>query len=226
MCIAILNLSEKVSKSNFKNSLQSNPDGFGLAWVDSKGIQVWKSMSLDVNKLYRKYESVYESNHIGGIILHFRISTGGGVNLENTHPFHINKDLIFCHNGMIKGYGTKRENDTRHFGREILSRISEKDLFNNSAIQTLIEERIGHSKLIFLNSSGESKIYGEELGLWEQDGNWYSNDSYCNYEYFDYEEPSNKGVCESCGLPAKNRQYLSDFNTFACKDCVEWFQLA
>lgn len=225
MCIAILNLSEKVSKSNFKNSLQSNPDGFGLAWVDSKGIQVWKSMSFDVNKLYRKYESVYDSNHIGAIILHFRISTGGGVNLENTHPFHINKDLIFCHNGMIKGYGTKRENDTRHFGREILSRISEKDLFNNSAIQNLIEERIGHSKLIFLNSSGDSKIYSEELGIWEMDGNWYSNNSYRSYDYWYGDEDENKGLCEACNLPSNNRKYLTEFNSFVCEDCADWYKL-
>lgn len=225
MCIAILNLSEKVSKSNFKNSLISNPDGFGLAWVNSHGIQVWKSMSMDVNRLYRKYEKVYDSTRFGGIILHFRISTGGGINLENTHPFHINQDLIFCHNGMIKGYGTKRENDTRHFGREILANIPENMLYCNPAIQALIEDKIGYSKLIFLNSSGESKIYGEDLGVWEDDGNWYSNESYYSYGLWHDEYEENKGICDGCNLPSNNRKYLTEFNSFVCEDCVKWYQL-
>jgi predicted glutamine amidotransferase len=227
MCIAILNTAEKVSKSHFKNSLQSNQDGFGLAWVNSQGIQVWKSMSLDVNKLYRKYESVFDSKRFGDILLHFRISTGGGVNIENTHPFHINKDLIFCHNGMIKGFGTKKENDTRHFGRAILSHISESDLYFNPAIQELVEERIGYSKLIFLNSAGESKIYGESLGIWESDGNWYSNESYQGSDYFDFEEmETNSGKCEGCLIPSNKLVYLPEFNTKVCNNCESWYKLS
>jgi predicted glutamine amidotransferase len=222
MCIAILNLSEKVSKSNFKNSLQANRDGFGLAWVNSQGIQVWKSMSLDVNKLYKKYESVYDSQRLGDILLHFRISTGGGVNIENTHPFHINKDLIFCHNGMIKGFGNSKENDTRQFGREILADIPENMLYYNPAIQELIEHRIGYSKLIFLNSSGETKIYGEDLGIWEEDGNWYSNDSYLDYQ--DYFSLKYSGECESCQKHSHNIKYVSQINADLCKDCASWFE--
>jgi predicted glutamine amidotransferase len=222
MCIIILNKSEKVSKSNFQNSLESNPDGFGMAHATKYGkIEIFKSMSLNHKSLYSKYVKAFEDrNRIGDILLHFRISTCGGINLENTHPFHISKDLIFCHNGIINGYGTKKENDTRHFGRDILSHISENDLFFNSAIKKLIENRIGHSKLVFLNSSGESKIYGENLGLWECDGNWYSNTSYQDYSYDfckSYEE------CDGCSLPAKNLTYLSEVNCLVCDNCKEWY---
>jgi predicted glutamine amidotransferase len=222
MCIIILNKSEKVSKSNFQNSLESNPDGFGMAYVTKYGkIEIFKSMSLNWKNLYTRYSKAFEDrNRIGDILLHFRISTCGGINLENTHPFHLSKDLIFCHNGIIQGYGTKKENDTRHFGRDILSHISENDLFFNKAIQKLIENRIGHSKLVFLNSTGESKIYGENLGLWESDGNWYSNTSYQDYSYDfgkSYEE------CDGCSLPAKSLTYLSEINSLVCDNCKEWY---
>ena len=222
MCIIILNKSEKVSKSNFQNSLESNSDGFGMAYATKYGkIEIFKSMSLNSKSLYSKYVKALEDrNRVGDILLHFRISTCGGVNLENTHPFHLSKDLIFCHNGVIQGYGTKKENDTRHFGREILSHISENDLYFNQSIQKLVENRIGHSKLVFLNSLGESKIYGENLGLWESDGNWYSNTSY--QDYLDLWKPKYES-CESCDLPSKNLSYLSEFNMLACNDCIEWY---
>jgi predicted glutamine amidotransferase len=222
MCIIILNKSEKVSKSNFQNSLESNSDGFGMAYATKYGkIEVYKSMSQNYKSLYSKYLKAFEDrNRIGDILLHFRISTCGGINLENTHPFHISKDLIFCHNGIIQGYGTKKENDTRHFGRDILTHIPENDLYFNSAIQKLIENRIGHSKLVFLNNTGESKIYGENLGLWEPDGNWYSNTSYQDYLCDfgkSYEE------CDSCYLPSKNLTYMSAINSLVCPNCKEWY---
>ena len=225
MCIIILNKAEKVSKYNFQNSLESNPDGFGLAYATKYGgIKIVKSMSINSKNLYSKYSRAFEDrSRVGDIVLHFRISTCGGINLENTHPFHLNKDLIFCHNGIIQNYGTKKENDTRHFGRDILSHISENELFFNSAIQKLVENRIGHSKLVFLNSAGESKIYGEKLGLWETDGNWYSNLSYQNYGYDDLHIGKTYHQCDECYLPAKNLTYLSEINSLVCNDCKEWY---
>jgi predicted glutamine amidotransferase len=241
MCIAILNKTEKITLSEFKNSLESNPDGFGMAYILGGKIQVYKSLSQNAKKLYSEYSKVYDNtNH--PIILHFRISTGGGINLDNTHPFHINKNLVFAHNGMIKGYGTKTENDTRHFSRDILEKITENELFNNSAIQSLIENAIGYSKLIFLNSKGQFKIYGEDLGHWSQSGNWFSNDSYKACEvvqpaywsdwYLDkksktWQKKKEAPVCEcdSCGQDSTNLKYLPDFHIWACSDCKSWYEM-
>jgi hypothetical protein len=45
------------------------------------------------------------------------------------------------------------------------------------AIKHLIEERIGYSKLIFLDRHGKHEIFNEDKGLWDE-GIWYSNSSY------------------------------------------------
>lgn len=242
MCIAILNKTEKITLSEFSNSLESNPDGFGMAYILAGKIYIYKSLSLNAKKLYNEYSKVYDKTE-KPIILHFRISTGGGVNLDNTHPFHINKNLVFAHNGMIKGYGTKTENDTRHFSRDILEKITENDLFNNQAIQSLVENAIGYSKLIFLNSKGDFKIYGEKLGHWSQNGNWFSNDSYkaCEIPENPYWEnwygksktshstkflsAKTKQVyeCDSCGQDSANLKYLPDYHIWACGDCKQWY---
>jgi hypothetical protein len=48
-----------------------------------------------------------------------------------------------------------------------------------------ISEYIGYSKLLFLDSDDKYTIINEELGKWT-DGNWYSNDSYKQYNDFKY----------------------------------------
>lgn len=237
MCIAILNKAEKITLSEFTNSLQSNPDGFGMAYILGGKIQVYKSLSQNAKKLYKEYSKVFELTEYP-IILHFRISTGGGINLDNTHPFYINKSLVFAHNGMIKGYGTKTENDTRHFSREILENITESELFKNKAIQKLIEDAIGYSKLIFLNDKGQFKIYGESLGHWSQSGNWFSNDSYKDYEPMEsaywpewylnkntgtWKKRDLKSECECCGKEVIKTTYMPDFHIHACDDCSKWY---
>jgi hypothetical protein len=48
-----------------------------------------------------------------------------------------------------------------------------------------ISEYIGYSKLIFLDSKDKYTIINEEMGKWT-DGNWYSNDSYKEYNNYVY----------------------------------------
>ena len=48
-----------------------------------------------------------------------------------------------------------------------------------------ISEYIGYSKLIFLDSKDKYTIINEELGKWSS-GNWYSNDSYKQYNDYKY----------------------------------------
>jgi hypothetical protein len=48
-----------------------------------------------------------------------------------------------------------------------------------------ISEYIGYSKLLFLDADDKYTIINEELGKWA-DGNWYSNDSYKQYNDYSY----------------------------------------
>jgi predicted glutamine amidotransferase len=244
MCIAILNQnSNPVSKTYFENSLSNNSDGFGMAWIENGKIKLFKSLSTDSKALYKKYLKRFENTE-SPILLHFRISTSGKIDLSNTHPFHVSENLVFMHNGIISGLGNALENDTRHFNRVYLKHISENDLLSNNAIQSLISDRIGYSKLVFLNNQGQFSIINEKLGIWESDGNWYSNNSYSYgaYSYGDYWESwkapkSSKGckvpkaenesevysICSGCdgyGLTSFN----NSFQAYLCKECKDWIE--
>lgn len=238
MCIAILNRKENpVLKAHFKNSLFNNSDGFGMAWIEGEEIKTFKSLSTDSNRLYKKYLKVFEATE-NPMLLHFRISTSGGINLDNTHPFHVSKNLVFMHNGIISGLGNALENDTRHFNRLFLQNIRERDILGNNAIQNLISHRIGHSKLVFLNSQGKTAIINPNLGIEETDGNWYSNGTYsygCEWQkpkaksknlYWWNDEEEDQTVFTNCSCCDNYKRCEFDglFKTYLCKDCQEWIE--
>lgn len=242
MCIAILNNGNQVSRESFKESLLNNPDGFGMAYILEGQLMTYKSLSKNFNKLYNKYLSVFKETK-SPIVLHFRIGTSGKNDLLNCHPFYVNKGLIFCHNGIIKGLGSTKlnESDTREFNRTYLSGFTTFDLFNNEALKGLIEAYIGHSKFIFLDQSGNFKIFNEGLGHWDNNNNWFSNYSYVPYsppakkdkgkfveiDWDEYEyskgEDLNSSLnrCDGC-LEYGLLEYSQEFKAPLCKDCVEF----
>ena len=76
-----------------------------------------------------------------------------------------------------------RSSDTVRFNEAILRPLVNKwgnlALFQDPVIE-LIENRIGYSKLVFLDRHGNHKIMNESKGVWD-DGVWYSNTSYKPY---------------------------------------------
>ena len=178
MCIAILNNRNTISKKTLKTCHQNNPDGMGMAWVQAGEIKYFKE--LDSFKVfYSKYRKVRESTR-GPILLHFRISTGGLLDLNNCHPFKINKTCAFMHNGVIPDYSGYQDNftDTVHFNAEVLQQFEDPfRAVQQPGIKRLIQDVIGYSKLVFLNHVGETFIINADLGHWIGE-NWYSNKSY------------------------------------------------
>jgi predicted glutamine amidotransferase len=233
MCIAILNAGAKVSFEDFKTSLENNPDGFGMAWIEDKTIKVFRSLSLNAKTLYKKYSAIYDKTS-QPIMLHFRIGTSGLNDLSNCHPFYINKELIFCHNGVIQGMGTVKKSDTREFNDIYLKHIRKDDLLHNHAIKDLIEQRIKGSKFILLDNLGNYVIYNEGLGHWSNDNNWYSNYSYIPYDdsyyYGSPKKPTKvkKKVssdlikCEGCLDMVDSVKFNPDYNIDLCEGCCGW----
>ena len=175
MCIAILNLKEadKLSPTTIYNSWENNDMGAGLLW-NKKG-KLYNFKTYDYDEFYDKYQEIKDDENVENIVLHFRIATSGVDGIHNLHPFLVNDDLGFVHNGVISGLGNKDFSDTHQFN-DILKGFSH-DFVNCATTKSFIEEYISYSKLIFLASNGEYNIFNEDLGHWK-DGNWYSNDSY------------------------------------------------
>ncbi len=230
MCvIAVMNKDTgSVSKEKFDNCWKSNKDGFGMMWVDDGKVNVYKT--LNQVEAYSEYEKLLNKS-IKDIVLHFRIGTQGGNNLDNCHPFTINNDLVFCHNGILTQYSNKYyrdaypgKSDTRIFNEKILSNLP-SDFLDNKETCALIEDFAGTDKLVFMSPQG-SVILNKHYGTVDKEtGVWYSNSSYISVKYTAYNGTTQstkfyEHKCEKCGIKVDglNKVYVEGNVHYSCRD--------
>lgn len=241
MCIAIVKPKDKtISKETLRTCFNGNPDGAGFAYVKDNKIYINKFMEFD--KFYDEYV-VHE--HESNMLIHFRIATHGGVNLDNTHPFKLNDRMVLIHNGIISGYGEKKDgglSDTRDFIDKVIGNISYK-MWKSPYFRKLVGSAIGYSKLAILDNKGNTIIINEDKGVWD-DGIWYSNSSYkpkvvkpvtkdYDYTYYPCEYYSyHKDTGKLTSTKAYNksttttRSYTEDYFTllYKCRDCGKIYE--
>lgn len=188
MCIAILNTKvATLKKEALKNCWLNNGDGAGILYIDNGVMKTSKElMSFDV--FYETYIQIKKSfGKKNNILIHFRISTHGLVNESNCHPFLVDDNIGFIHNGMIYNVeDSKLHSDTYMFNENILKNL--KPGFEYKVdIMDMLADFIGKgSKLVFLNAQDEFCIVNEEAGHWYM-GCWFSNRSYEKVNnYVDY----------------------------------------
>lgn len=183
MCILVLKeAGTVVTKERLEAMAENNKDGNGFSYVNTdhygrKKIITYKSM--DFGKFYDKLRRAERNNPESNFIIHHRIATSGVLSRYNCHPFTVNKELVFAHNGIIANARKdpdNKMNDTQMFSEDVLKYLP-KDFIFNGAIQELIEDYIGFSKLVFLDVDNNYVIMNEDRGEW-LDGAWYSNTSY------------------------------------------------
>jgi predicted glutamine amidotransferase len=173
MCIAILNPKGQIKDKFIKNSWDNNDQGAGLLYVKKNELHTFKT--YEYKTFLSEYKSLRKDKDVKSIVLHFRIATSGYDKFVNLHPFLINDDLGFVHNGVISGLGDQKHSDTFYFN-EMLKQLP-VGFLSNPTIKEFIADYIGHSKLVFLDKDNNHTIIKENLGHWA-DGNWFSNDSY------------------------------------------------
>ena len=195
MCLLIgTNQGSKISNNSISTGWNKNSDGGGYAFLDNKKIVVKKFLNVkEFKNSYNEDFKKYGDN--SKFLIHFRYATHGINNLSNVHPFKINDNLVFGHNGIINSVrDDKKLSDTRVFNVDILKKLSEGFLQNPAMIE-LISDFIGHSKLVFLSTDNEFTIVNESLGHWNKKNTiWYSNDSYkkCNIVYSNFRDVNGK----------------------------------
>ena len=185
MCIAILNPTKVTLKRNvLKTCWDNNKDGAGMLYLQNGVLTAYKEMD-NFDDFYNHYGWVRKNHRESQIVLHFRISTHGKVNLENCHPFMVNEDWGFVHNGIITNAERNADySDTYMFNRSVLQMLP-KDWIHNNAMYELVSGYIGGSKLLFLNKDNEAYIMNEDWGVWDL-GCWFSNKTYKESRYLDY----------------------------------------
>jgi hypothetical protein len=232
MCIAILNKQGQIGSIQLENSWKNNNEGGGLMWVQDGKLQTFKTYKY--NDFEDMYFSLRSNPNIGNVVLHFRIATSGFKNPINLHPFLVNEDLGFVHNGIISGLGTAEHSDTYQFN-ELLQKLP-TDFLSNESIVHFISEYITSSKLIFLDSQDNYCIMNEKFGHWDKEqDNWFSNDSYKSYNdwvYFgntkvsrstDFAQPTISKK-EKKRKARANRKYVSENFLNVTEFRIDWLE--
>ncbi len=150
----------------------TNSDGAGFMYAENGKLIVEKGFMT-----YQSFLDAYTPHAGKQMVMHFRIKTHGETNEVNTHPFKVTDSLAFAHNGVIQGFGSKDHSDTWHFNEEVIKPLQKnvKSFLHIQPIQELIANRIGYSKLVFMNNKGEITIINKEKGDESSDGVWFSN---------------------------------------------------
>lgn len=155
------------------NSVDSNPDGFAMAYNEDGRIVTFKT--LDPDEFIDEYKRVVKTHdhRDTAMIIHARIATHGTVREENCHCWTgkvLGSKMAFAHNGIlpIKPYGDMTDSET--FLRKFIQPCKTLSQFLG-----VVNEFIGSSKLAFMDADGNILRFGPFI---EERGVQYSNHSY------------------------------------------------
>ena len=162
----------------FKN----NPDGAGFSYAEDGMLYVEKGF-FSFEEFYERFERVNQLNVPA--ILHFRKATSNVKTAENCHPWVIDKNHAFIHNGIISKFNFigSTVSDTGLFVKDFLTPFFKdapkawKRKYGRLAIESVMG--VGN-KGIVLSNTGDFTIYRENLGVWAY-GSWFSNYSYLGW---------------------------------------------
>lgn len=190
MCIAIyLPRKKTIDRETLYNCYTTNPDGMGFAYWDEAGnLIVRKFVGQDKIMLGIEEFLMTREHYIKKqMMIHFRIASHGKISKKTCHPFVVNKDTVFCHNGILSDFTkqlslSSKISDTMLFNRKVLKKLP-TNFIDQPLYKKMLEEMIGTwNKMIIMESDGRHWILNEEQGEWSN-GVWFSNDSYKSYDY-------------------------------------------
>lgn len=229
MCIAILNTKQTTLKKQIlKNCWENNGDGAGMLFInDKQQLETFKEMK-NFDTFYNKYIEVRNKYGKRNIVLHFRISTHGKINKTNCHPFLVDDNVGFVHNGMIYNAPMSHDySDTYMFNESVLKKLKPGFEYDE-VILDLLADYIGNgSKLIFLNNNNDFSIVNEQAGHWNM-GCWFSNSSYKQVnDWYDFGGIKKQKSTPKSTTPTfdrtfhwtSNDDYISAHSSQYCMNC-------
>jgi predicted glutamine amidotransferase len=169
--------------SLIEKCFKANPDGAGIMFRDCNHVHIDKGF-MSPHPLMEYLDTLEDDDEISArdVVIHFRLSTHGGISPECTHPFpishsiddltslSINCDAAIAHNGILYQYAPKKGtgiSDTMIFVSEMARNgIDEKKHF-------MVKNGMGQK--FTLMTIDHLFIYGDFI--YDQ-GFYFSNSSY------------------------------------------------
>lgn len=161
------------STQTIVNCMDSNPDGFAMAYSYKGRLMTYKT--LDRDEFISEYEKVTTRCNPSDVamIIHCRIATHGSVSVDNCHCWTgriLGCRMAFAHNGILPIEAQNDMTDSETFLRKYLQHSKTLTHFLKT-----VNKFIGNSKLAFLDSDGNILRFGMFITDF---GAQYSNDSF------------------------------------------------
>ena len=238
MCLLVVCSPDSTpKKKDLECASCNNPHGFGFAVIAGDKIITGRSMSS--KKLIREFLAVRKEYPNGWAMFHARFATHGVKNEENCHPFKVpsNPDTYLAHNGVldIKISAGDKRSDTRIFAEDTLPSMGGVTALDDDHVWNMVSKWSLGSKIVVLTLDPAAKeqcyIVNEDAGHWDNEGMWWSNNTYkpSTYtastswsSYLDYEKdtkpdtmlPGEVYECGACQAVA-----YEDANPYYCEMC-------
>ncbi len=184
MCVIIYLPKEKaVTNADLRRCHKANPDSVGYMFTSEGKLQIKRFLTFRPF-LQELRLDLKQYGRTSDFAIHFRIATSGKVDIDNCHPFKINADHGFVHNGVISGWGTGVCSDTNEFRTKILSPLAKANpkFMDCASTEELVRGYVGtYNKMVFMRKDGEAWILNANQGTWDR-GVWFSN-TYWRYEH-------------------------------------------
>ena len=155
MCVILYK--DKKTSLDFETvrlAYDTNPDGVGVAINDGTTWTIKKYMYPSKQQLKTLCNNLKDKE----AILHFRIATSGGINLENCQPFLFDDDQrVLFHNGVVYSLNgiSSYKSDTR-----LLIDILEKEKEDINNLLFNISEK-SSNKFVLIDANNNVQFYGE-----------------------------------------------------------------
>jgi hypothetical protein len=235
MCLLVVSSPNSTPrKKDLENASCNNPHGFGYAVIAGNKIITGRGMSS--KKMIKEFLAVRKQYPNSYAMYHARFATHGVKNDDNCHPFKVGgSELTYlAHNGILSVDipANDMRSDTRIFAEDILPAMGGVTALDNTNLYRMIEGWSSGSKIAVFtldpNAEYDCYIINEDLGHWDNAGNWWSNDGYKENVWAKYfQEPAyaysgmsedEDCVCMMCGETAN-----LDYNPYYCFDCGACF---
>lgn len=237
MCLLVVSSPNSTPKrKDLECASSNNPHGFGYAVIAGNKIITGRGMSS--KKVIKEFLAVRKQYPGSYAMFHARLATHGVKNDDNCHPFKVGgSELTYlAHNGVLSVDipANDMRSDTRIFAEDILPSMGGITALDNTNLYRMIEGWASGSKIAVFtldpNAEYDCYIINENLGHWDNAGNWWSNDTYKEniwakyfqqsdspYDYSNWAEDDDY-ACMVCGETIN-----SDYNPYYCHDCGACF---
>ena len=238
MCLLVVSSPNSTPrKKDLECASCNNPHGFGYAVIAGNKIITGKGMSS--KKVIKEFLEVRKKYPNSYAMYHARFATHGVKNDDNCHPFKVGGSNLtyLAHNGILPVDipANDMRSDTRIFAEDILPAMGGVKALDSTNLYRMIEGWASGSKIAVFTldpvAEYDCYIINEDLGHWDNAGNWWSNDTYKENtwskiwsQYSDKTDyasmlEGDDEACYTCGEPVN-----ISYNPYYCHNCGSCFE--